>query len=351
MASLPTPIHTTAAMIYRQYERNAEGGHRPHLGASIIGHACDRYLWMTFHWAKESSFEGRMLRLFDTGKLEEKRICKDLLSIGCEVYEDDGTGQYRVSALGGHFGGSMDAVINGYHEAPTQWMPVEMKTHNAKSFKELTEKRLKSAKPMHYSQLTIYAGLSNMSQGLYFAVNKDTDQIYTERVKFDQEEFDRLMARAERVIRSPEPPLRISNDPSWYQCKMCHMNPICHGTEVPEVNCRTCAHSTPNTNEDGGWYCSAPGTSQNDVQPLHIDFQRTGCESHRYIPVLLENIGEVVDANEKDNWVAYKNKATGNVFYNGDLSSHEIYDCQNKSMLGDPSVNDFRYELGAKVVA
>lgn len=339
MAAIPEPVHSTAKMIYTAYENAADDGHRPHLGASLIGHHCERYLWLVFRWAKKQKFPGRMLRLFETGKMEEKRICQNLRMIGCEVHEDDGTGQYRVSALGGHFGGSMDAVINGYPEAPKQWMPVEMKTHNAKSFNELVEKRLQAAKPMHYSQLTTYMGLSEMTKsGLYFAVNKDTDDIYIERIHFDQAEFDRLMARAARVINANEPPLRISNDPSWYQCKMCHMAEICHGTEVPEVNCRTCAHSTPNTST-GKWDCARHGEA------------KAACSDHRYIPILLENIGEVVDASEEHNWVCYKNKLTGNEFYNGDLSSKEIHACHDKRALGDKQVNDFRYELGGEIAA
>lgn len=348
MASIPEPVHSTAKMIYTAYENAADDGHRPHLGASLIGHHCERYLWLVFRWSKKQKFPGRMLRLFETGKMEEKRICQNLRMIDCEVHEDDGTGQYRVSALGGHFGGSMDAVIHGFHEAPTQWMPVEMKTHNAKSFKELVEKRLQAAKPMHYSQLTTYMGLSDMKKsGLYFAANKDTDEIYVERIHFDEAEFDRLMARAARVINANEPPLRISNDPSWYQCKMCHMAEICHGAEAPEPSCRSCAHSTPEINgENGRWSCSfVPSDS------LDLYKQRNGCENHRYIPVLLERFAKVIDASEEYNWVRYENTLTGNSFYNGDLSSQEIFACQDKRALGDASVQSIRHELGGKIAA
>lgn len=342
MATIPAPIHTTAKMIYAEYEKNADNGHRTHLGASLIGHHCERYLWLVFRWAKAQSFEGRMLRLFETGKLEERRIARNLRAIGCEVWEDDGTGQYQLSSLGGHFGGSMDAVIQGYHEVPKQTMPVEMKTHNAKSFKELVTKRVLEAKPMHWSQMQTYMGLTEMKSALYFATNKDTDDIYTERVKFDKDAFDRLHVRAERIIKANEPPLRISEDPSWYQCKFCSMHGLCHGTEAPEVSCRSCAHSTPNI-ETGEWDC-ARGHKCNGIVP-------SICSDHRYIPILLEKFATMVDANETDNWVRYKNTLTGNEFYNGDLSSAEIYNCHDKRALGDPGVQDFRHELDARVVA
>jgi hypothetical protein len=327
-------------MIYAAYERNADSGNRPHLGASLIGHHCERYLWYVFHWAESKKFPGRILRLFDTGKREEARIIEDLRNIGCAVFADDGSSQYRVSAIGGHFGGSMDAVLHGYHEAPTQYMPCEMKTHNAKSYKELTEKRVEKAKPMHYAQMQVYMGLSGMTRALYFAVNKDTDDIYTEYVHFDKEEYGRLFQRASRVINANEPPLRISEDQTFYLCKFCDMASICHGTAAPQVNCRTCCHSTPDT-QAGGWKC--------DHQETYVD--GTACDGHRYIPILLEKFATMTDANQKENWVKYQNKLTGKEFYNGDLSSEEIRDCQDKRALGDDGVQNLRHELGAKVAA
>jgi hypothetical protein len=173
-------------MIYAAYERNADSGHRPHLGASLIGNPCERHLWYVF--------------------------------------------RHAIS---------------------------KMKTHNAKSFKELTEKRVEKAKPLHYAQMQVYMGLSGMTRALYFAVNKDTDDIYTEYLHFDPQEFERLHARAARIISASEPPLRISEDPSWFQCK----------------------------------------------------------------------------------------------FYNGDLSSEEIFACEDKRALGDPGVQDFRNLFEAKVAA
>ena len=338
MAAIPKPAHTTANQIFKMYEEYAESGHRPHLGASLIGHPCERFLWLTFRHAASKKFPGRMLRLFETGKLEERRIIANLRAIGCEVHADDGSGQYRVSALGGHFGGSMDAVITNYHEAPKKWLVCEMKTHNAKSFKELCEKTVAVAKPQHYTQMQIYMGLSQLDRALYFAVNKDTDDIYTEYVRFDQVEFNRLMARAQRIIEAPEPPLRLSQDPSWYQCKFCDMNALCHGTAAPEVNCRTCAHSTPDTTS-GEWVC------------LRHDGPVMPCVEHRYIPILLENFAEPIDANEEQNWVKYRNKLTGAEFYNGDLSSQEIHACEDKRALGNASVNALRDAFDAKVVA
>ena len=332
MATVPEPMHTTAAMIYRAYESDADDGHRPHLGASLIGHACERYLWLTFRWAKAKKWPGRMLRLFETGQLEEPRIVANLRRIGAQVHETAPDGkQWRVSAVGGHFGGSMDAAAVGLPEAPKTWHVLEFKTHNDKSFKELLTKGVEKSKPQHWAQMQTYMGLTGMERAMYVAVCKNTDEIYTERVEFDPTEFAKIMARAERVITAAEPPLRCSNDPSWYVCKMCDFHPLCHGDEAPDVNCRTCAHSTPVVDgEDGGWDCKEFGQ-------VGLIAQREShqCRTHRYIPILLERFATQKDYVNGDVVYEHEHGTFANGQGDGALSSLEIKACEQKVMLAD----------------
>src|SRR4051794_25208226 len=120
MAPLPPPRNPTVDSIYKAYEAAAEDGMRPHLGASLIGDDCERKLFFTFRWATVERHDGRLLRLFQTGHLAEHRFVADLRSIGCTVQDvNPETGkQWSVSAVGGHFGGSMDGVVLGLPEAP-----------------------------------------------------------------------------------------------------------------------------------------------------------------------------------------------------------------------------------------
>ena len=135
----PTP---TRDAIFAAYEADADDGFRQHLGASLIGKSCERALWYDFRWATPARFPGRMLRLFETGQLEEARLVRNLRRIGATVLEvDPETGrQWRVEAHGGHFGGSLDGVALGLLEAPKTWHVLEFKTHSAKSFRELVAK-------------------------------------------------------------------------------------------------------------------------------------------------------------------------------------------------------------------
>lgn len=328
MAAIPQPSNTTAAAVAAWRERTTDQSHRPHLGASLIGHPCDRHLWFTFRWAKAQRFEGRLLRLFDHGKREEARVIEELRGIGCEVHADDGGGQYRVSAVAGFFGGSMDGAVRGLPEAPKAWHVLEIKTHGAKSFKDLQAKGVKAAKPMHWTQMQTYMHLTGMTRALYYAVNKDTDDLHIERVEHDEAEGERILARAERIIRAESPPMGISTDPAYFECKWCHHYDLCHGQAVAEVNCRTCAHSTPDMGR-GKWTCRGLVT-------LPEAHQRAGCGDHLFIPTLLAKLGEAVDGDDES--VTYR-APSGVQFTNGKLpgfSSIEIH--TNPQAVTDPTV-------------
>lgn len=340
MAAIPEPLHQTIGMIFKWYEeKSAAEPMRPYLGASIIGHNCRRYLWLSFRWALKSKFEGRLLRLFGTGHREEGRIVEELRGIGCQVWETDmNTGeQFEITDCNGHFKGHLDGKAVGLPEAMQTVHVLEFKTHNTKSFKDLCAKKVKESKPMHWAQMQVYMLKEQLDRAMYIAVCKENDDIYTERVHLDAHAACSLIDKAGKIIEMNEPPPRISNDPSWFECKFCDMHPICHGTTTPLPNCRTCAHSTPE--EASEWTCE----KYNCVIPLYN--QAHGCDSHRYIPILIDNFAEM-DNVAGDN-VIYKNKITGNLFSNGDFLSREIYACADKKALGDAGLNKLRSDFSA----
>lgn len=325
MAALPESQHTTSAAIVRWYESKPQE-HRPHMGASLIGHECERYVWLTWRWVLKPEFKGRILRLFDTGKREEARLIEELRGIGATVWDTDENGeQWRVSACNGHFGGSLDGVAQGVPEAPKSTCVLEFKTHSDKSFMELVKNKVQAAKPQHYDQMQVYMGLMDIDRALYMGVNKNTDDVYCEWVHFDKDRFHVLKSRAQNLIESPNPPGKISEDPAFYVCKMCSMWKHCHGGIAAETNCRTCCHATPV--ENAAWQCQHLNTE------IDIKLQRQGCTQHLLIPSLVP-YGEPVDGGE--NWVAYKHRTTGVMFVNGPegvqdygpvFSSAELHRC------------------------
>jgi hypothetical protein len=295
MAELPLTSCPTRDAIFAAYEADTSDGFRSHLGASLIGKECERALWYDFRWTTRAKFPGRVLRLFETGHLAEARLVQNLRRTGATVLEvDPETGrQFRVQAHGGHFGGSLDGIAHNLLEAPKTWHVLEFKTHSAKSFADLAAKHVRQSKPQHFAQMQIYMSLTGLTRALYVAVNKDNDDLYIERVELDTAVSARLLEKAQRVIFAATPLPRISEDPSWYQCRLCDHADVCHGKQAAEINCRTCLHATP---IDGGWHCARHNKSLTEVD------QRTACAHHLYLPPLVP--GRQVDAGE--GWVEYE---------------------------------------------
>lgn len=272
MAKIPQPDNNLSELIYKAIKDNHKSGVRYHLGASEIGHPCVRWLWLSFRWALKSDFDGRILRLFRRGQDEELPVLNDLRLAGCEIKETNGKQDY-VSIIP-HHGGSMDGVIlSGVPEAPKKPHVLEIKTHSLKSFNDLEKHGVKKSKPLHYAQMQTYMKGTGIDRALYFAVCKDDDRIYTERVKYDVTFANALTTKAERIIKDRRMPEPLSTDPSWFECKFCDAHAFCHGNEKEKIqtSCRTCEFSST---EDDGWFCN-----------LHEDFipkeyQLIGCDKY-----------------------------------------------------------------------
>ena len=255
--------------------RSITAGFRSHLGASVIGHECARYIWYQFRWFKFERFSGRMLRLFERGHFEEARIRRQLREIGCRFIDKiDETGeQPTMSNIDGHFGGSCDGIFMwpepmGIDEP----FLLECKTKaTGNGFNDLSAKGLEQANPQHYRQMQVYLMGLRLRYGLYVSVNKNDDTLYTEIVESDHKTSDLMLRKAE-LIFAQEPPHRISERRNYYKCNQCSMQGICHDGETPVPNCRNCKNSKPTV--DAKWYCN----HWNNVIPS--EWLIKGCEEH-----------------------------------------------------------------------
>ena len=279
-------LDTIEKRIDEYHERKSEKP-RSHLGASTLGETCERKMWYQFHWAKIERFSGRMLRLFRRGQNEEPIMAADLRAIGMDL-RFTGDDQLRVY-FGSHVSGSMDGIIfSGVPVAPEKKHLWENKTHSKKSFTELAKRGVKEAKPEHWVQMMVYMegthspefieknGFGNVDRAIYTAVNKDDDELYTERVKLDREVARKYIERGKRVALSPRLP---APNPSFH-CNWCPMAAMCKElVPTQEVNCRTCAHST--SKEDSTWYC------ERHEGKIPLENQYAGCSSHVLHPDLV----------------------------------------------------------------
>lgn len=235
--------------------RGDEDGFRSHLGGSLLGRDCARELWYGFRWSRKPKFQGRILRLFNRGHLEEGRFIALLLMIGIQVYQQDENGnQFRITSSGGHVGGSTDGILIGVPDLPEGMQALgEFKTHGDKSFKTLVKDGVRAAKFEHYVQMQLYMKRRSLGVAIYIAVNKNDDDLYIEIVPFDNYTAEEFFDRGDKIVFTNIAPAKINESPGWYKCKFCDMKGLCHGKEQPETNCRTCKYSTPDQN--GNWLC------------------------------------------------------------------------------------------------
>ena len=337
---IPPPQNTIAALIDAAHEARKEEP-RPHLGCSTLGHPCDRYIWMSFRWAVQPKFPGRVLRLFRRGHMEESTIVSDLRSIGIDV-RNTGAAQSRVD-LGCHVSGSIDGIIeSGVPEAPKKRHVAEFKTHSKKSFDDLEKKGVQESKPVHYVQMQLYMHGLEIDRALYLAVCKDDDRIYTERVRYDKDTAEKYVKRGHKIATAERMPEPLSADPSWYQCRFCDAHSFCHESKLTQhANCRTCAHVTPKP--DSTWTCE-----RHQADSIPVEFQRQGCDSHTLHPDLVP--WPMRDSGIE--WVAAY-EVHGKVVLNGSehFASSELIANASACASGDKVIGQMRADWGAKIVA
>lgn len=189
-----------------------------------------------------------------------------------------------------------------------------------------------------------------MDRALFVAYNKDTSEIYTERVKASKMEFDGYLAKAERIIGATEPPASIYSGPEDIEAKK-HgaTHPVYWGRELPAPNCRNCrfAQVVP------AWACSFHG-----IERLSIDQQRKGCEYHNYLPSLMPESTMVRDYSDcveyrcgtSDFWNAFEGAGA---FTEPVYSSKELHHMSRFGLaaaLADPVISGIRGELQAEIV-
>lgn len=259
--------------------RDTEERFRTHLGASLLGRECSREIWYGFRWYTEKKFEGRMIRLFNRGHLEEPRMVSLLQMIGVNVHQFDDRGkQYRIGkGHKAHGGGGMDGVLYGVPEFPTTYMLGEFKTHGEKSYLKLKEDGLLKAKWEHYVQCQLYMGDQKLDYALYMAVSKNTDDLHAEIIKADATQYKRYMMRQAQIIDANAPPPRIAGakNETFFKCTFCDHRAVCWLGQAPVKTCRSCRNVS--IMDEGKWHCE-----------LHHEFrtaaeQEIGCPQYQAI--------------------------------------------------------------------
>jgi hypothetical protein len=282
MPKIPFEMKTTQFLLENRKIKQGRG--RGYLGMSGLNAKCSRALWYGFHWASPpQELDIRTKRIFDRGNLEEERIISELLEVGIEVYKViDGaevpmTGsltevQEEIIGFAGHAKGHPDGRVRGLPESSKPHL-LEMKTAKESKFKEFVKKGVKEANKVYYGQVQIYMHRLGLERALFIVSNKNTEERYYERIRYDKDYAEALVHREMGIITSDSPPDKISENRNWIDCKFCNHTDVCHNSAQPSQNCRTCDCS--DILDDGKWECSYHGKEITQKE------QEVGCPSWR----------------------------------------------------------------------
>lgn len=305
MTAIPPPTQPTVDAIWRAREAAAAeraeyltGG----ISASMVGNECDRALFYELRWVSaQETFTGRTLRIFERGDIEEQRVYADLRAAGVEIDE-----QAEFTAANGFLRGRADGIATGILEAPAARHVLEIKSAKAADWRAVQKHGVAKAKPLHWHQL--HAGMSclGIDRGFYIMVNKDTEEILTERIRLDPEVAARTIARVERIVDAHDAPGRMNDDPESFGCRFCKHRAVCHEAKPTRRTCRSCLHFS--FTRDGLGHC------ERFDQPLRRERQADGCPAHLYLPALVA--GDQIDADPEAETVTYR-MTNGEVWIDG----------------------------------
>lgn len=331
---------------------------RGYLGMSSIGRSCERQLWYSFRFAVREQFNCDTLWRFDDGFRSEDVMADRLRMVpGVQLRTvDPRTGQqFAFSDFAGHFSGHADGMITGILQAPKTEHIWEAKAVNetklAKLDKlkaEVGEKQaLEQWDSVYHSQAVLYMAYSETKRHYLTASSPGVRKMISVRTDTDLDAARKLRDKAGRIIQAETPLPKISDNPSWYECKWCPAHAICHGGKLPAVDCRTCVHATPELDGNARWSCAL---RQRDLSTAE---QLAGCPSHRYIPALI-TFAETIDADPDANWVEYR-MPDGRTFKNGDAGASsytsEELRVMDPGMIGDKGADAIRDAFDARHVA
>lgn len=230
---------------------------------AILGHPCDRFIWLAYRWACWLPISGQTERRKDSEGKEFKGVLKDLEALGLTIKNTD-----------------KGLIATGVPEAPATEHLLMFELLSDASFQVLHSKGLKEALPMSYT--TLQCQLHGVAdRALYIAENGNTSELVAYRVRLDEGFASRQEERICEIISSPKIPQKISESDEEKVCKECDYYTFCHFWKRPEVHCRTCSHFYAERNGVGR--CSLF-----DKMEIPYETQIKGCDCHIMRPDLVD---------------------------------------------------------------
>lgn len=237
----PTAAETINAAVDAALEaERAAIAPRDYLGASRIGHPCERALQFEFAGTPKDEgedFSGQVLRIFAIGHALEDLAIAWLRGAGFDIYTRKGhrpdDGQFGFEVAGGRIRGHVDGIVAAVPPELNLALPAlwECKTMNARNWRACVRDGVTKAKPVYAAQISLYQaymeatvpGIS-AAPALFTAINKDTAELHHELVAFDAALAQAMSDRAVRILQATDAGdllPRVAASPDFFECRFC----------------------------------------------------------------------------------------------------------------------------------
>jgi len=196
---------------------------------------CYRERWFTFRGFEMDERGGfasnpKLLRIFRLGHAIEDEVVRLLGEAGFVVKDQ----QLEVGA--GEWLGHIDGLIDMGRGGIPDWCLLEIKSANASRFELLSElDSYETWNAGYASQIHAYLHHLNVSDAIVIVYNKNTSELYVERILYDldaamQLEKENALVTAEGNVPPPRPAEAKSQYCAF--CKWCDLQQTCWGGAV-----------------------------------------------------------------------------------------------------------------------
>jgi hypothetical protein len=147
---------------------------------------------------------------------------------------------------------------------------------------------MQKKKVAHYAQVQLAMLYSGLKKAVYIMENKDTSDLHSEIIEFNEREstfLDEFVIPS--ILNDDEPPARLHDDMDKYPCSFCKFRFICHEEEPPRVNCRSCEHGSAMYERVGS-----------DYKDSHVTF----CNKHSQPRSIYETLEACDDYETKESY-------------------------------------------------
>lgn len=219
------PTDGIIAQIDKALEIKSRGSKkRDYLGASQLGEECARKIWYTYN-REPVVVAPRIQRIFDMGNMIEDYLIKILIDSGLEVW-DKGPDGKQFGFVDGKVKGHADGIIQGIPESDQAHL-LEIKSAKNSRFNDMKKSGIQKSNYEYYIQAQVYATKLKLKKILFLVYNKDTSELYKERVDVNSILAESMVQRGKDIVAMEEPPKRQYKDSTFFRCKWCDHREEC----------------------------------------------------------------------------------------------------------------------------